>query len=268
VSEDEDNVSRGLIEGRRRASSVGIALLAVAAIFAARTSLPAAGVARAADGEKHRVLLFTGGHKFEREPFLQVFRADPLLVVTHLEHSGDSADAWLRADLEHVDAVILYDMPRAIDDAQKARFLSIFERGIGLLVMHHALVSFQRWPEYERIIGGRYVDPEKGGDPSRPASGYEHDVAIPVQRATPHPVSAGLDDFTIHDEIYWNFRVAPDVVPLLRTSHPKSGNPIAWARREGQSKVVYLLLGHGRSAYEHPSYRRLVGNAIRYVAKR
>jgi uncharacterized protein len=282
AGEDEDNVSRGLIEGRRRAWSIvrraatgqgalaraGIAALAIAGIFAARASLPVAGVARAAAGDKQRVLLFTGGHKFEREPFLQVFRADPALVVTHLEHSGESADAWLRADLEQVDAVVLYDMPRDIDDAQKARFLSIFERGIGLLVMHHALVSFQRWPEYERIIGGRYVDLEKGGDPSRPASGYQHDVAIPVQRATPHPVSAGLDDFTIHDEIYWNFRVAPDVVPLLRTSHPKSGNPIAWARREGRSKVVYLLLGHGRSAYEHPSYRRLVGNAIRYVAKR
>jgi uncharacterized protein len=281
ASEDEDNVGRGLIHGRRRASSItqraattlaglaraGIAVLAVAVIFAARASLPGRGLARAADDEKLKVLLITGGHKFEREPFLGVFRADPALEVTHLEHSGESADAWLRADLEHVDAVVLYDMPRDIDDAQKARFLSIFERGIGLLVMHHALVSFQRWPEYERIIGGRYVDIEKGGDPSRPASGYQHDVAIPVQRATPHPVNAGLDNFMIHDEIYWNFRVAPDVVPLLRTSHPKSGNPIAWARTEGKSSVVYLLLGHGPSAYEHPSFRRLVGNAIRHVAK-
>jgi uncharacterized protein len=282
AGEDEDNVSRGLIHGRRRASNItrraatlraalarsGIAVLAFAMILAAHTGFQGAGVARAANDEKPRVLLITGGHKFEREPFLQVFRADPALEVTHLEHSGESADAWLRADLEHADAVVLYDMPRDIDAAQKARFLSLFERGIGLLVMHHALVSFQRWPEYERIIGGRYVDIEKGGDPSRPASGYLHDVAIPVQRATPHPVTAGLDDFTIHDEIYWNFRVAPDVVPLLRTSHPKSGNPIAWARTEGKSKVVYLLLGHGPSAYEHPSYRRLVSNAIRHVAKR
>jgi uncharacterized protein len=246
----------------------GMALFAVAVILAARTSLPGAAIARAAREERPRVLLITGGHKFEREPFLQVFRADASLDVTHVEHSGTSADAWLRADLERVDAVVLYDMPRDIDEAQKARFLSIFERGIGLLVMHHALVSFQGWPEYERIIGGRYVDHEKGGDPSRAPSGYQHDVSIPVQRVTPHPVSAGLDDFTIQDEIYWNFRVAPDVVPLLRTSHPKSGNPIAWARTEGKSRVVYLLLGHGPSAYEHPSYRRLVANAIRHVAKR
>lgn len=244
----------------------GIGLIAV--IGAIRPSLPGTGVARAAGDDETRVLLITGGHGFERAPFSRIFEADPSLAVTHLEHSGESADAWLRADLERVDAVVLYDMPRDIDDAQKARFLSIFERGIGLLVMHHALVSFQRWPEYERIIGGRYVDPEKGGDPARPASGYLHDVSIPVQPLAAHPVNAGVDDFTIQDEIYWNFQVGTDVVPLLRSSHPKSGNPIAWARTEGSSKVVYLLLGHGPSAYEHPSFRRLVGNAIRYVAKR
>jgi type 1 glutamine amidotransferase len=257
-------------------AAAALASLAVAALmFGARSSnhalrglLPGESLAGAANEASLRVLLITGGHNFEREPFLQVFRADPALELTHLEHSSEGADAWLRADLERVDAVVLYDMPRDIDDAQKARFLSIFERGIGLLVMHHALVSFQRWPEYERIIGGRYVDPEKGGDPSRPASGYQHDVSIPVQLVTPHPVSAGLKDFTIRDEIYWNYQVSSDVVPLLRTSHPKSGNPIAWARTEQKSRLVYLLLGHGPSAFEHPSYRRWVGNAIRYVAKR
>lgn len=241
---------------------------ALAATFVMTVQMSGERSAIADSAERVRVLLLTGGHAFEREPFLQVFGADPALDVTHLEHSGESADAWLKADLERVDAVVLYDMPREIDDAQKARFLSIFDRGIGLLVMHHALVSFQRWPEYERIIGGRFVDINKGGDASRPASGYQHDVAIPVLLAEPHPVSAGLANFTIQDEIYWSYQVGADVVPLLRTSHPKSGNPLAWARTERASKVVYLLLGHGPSAYEHASYRRLVANAIRHVAKR
>jgi type 1 glutamine amidotransferase len=263
-------VSRGLIGSGRRAwvlAAAAFAIVAsVAAMLATHTPLLATSVTRAA-GERVRVLLITGGHDFEREPFLQVFRADTALDVTHLEHSN-GADAWLRADLEHVDAVVLYDMPRDIDDAQKARFSSIFERGVGLLVMHHALVALQRGAEYERLIRGRYVDVEKGGDASRSASGYQHDVSIPVDLVTPHPVSAGLKDFVIHDEIYWDYQVAPDVVPLLRTSHPKSGNPIAWARTERNSRVVYLQLGHGPSAYEHPSYRRLVANAIRHVAKR
>lgn len=229
---------------------------------------PSARTARAAGADATRVLLITGNKHFEREPFLDVFRADPTLQITHLEHSGESADAWLRADVERADAVVLYDMPEDIDSAQRARFLSIFESGAGLLVLHHALVSFQSWPDYERIIGGRYVDPGKGGDASARPSGYQHDVFIPVQRMTAHPVSAGVEDFTIHDEIYWDYRVGADVVPLLRTTHPNSGNPIAWARSERNSRVIYLQLGHGPSAYEHPSYRRLVSNAIHHVARR
>jgi len=226
-------------------------------------------VLAASEPARTRVLLITGAKAYEREPFLQVFRDDPGLVMTHLEHSGKEADAWNLADLDACDVVLLYDMPRDITDAQKARFLSVFERGIGLVVTHHALVSFQRWPEYERIVGGRYFDlPEKGGDPRETPSGYQHDVDMPIHVAQPHPVTAGVNDFTIHDEIYWGFRVSDDVTPLLTTTHPKSGNPIAWSRTHGKSKVVYLQLGHGPSAYDNPNYRRLLGNAIRYVAKR
>jgi type 1 glutamine amidotransferase len=245
----------------RRPSLTGSAVAAVCALL-----LAAPG---AAETEKLRVLLLTGGHSYEREPFLQVFRADPRLSVTHVEHSGKQADAWERADTSACDAVVLYDMAREITDAQKARFAALFARGTGVLAMHHALVSFQRWPDYERIIGGRWLDvPEKGGDPRETPSGYQHDVDISVHVARPHPITHGLGDFIIRDEIYWGFRVGKDVTPLLTTTHPKSGNPLMWERAEGKSRVVYLLLGHGPSAYSNPNYRQLVTNAVRYVARR
>lgn len=223
----------------------------------------------AAPAPKLRVLLITGNKSYERQPFLDVFSSNPRLVVTHLEHTGTQADAWDRADLTACDAVVLYDMPREITDAQKQRFSSLFTRGTGVLVLHHALVSFQSWAEYERIIGGRYIDvPEKGGDPRATPSGYQHDVDIPVRVTPNHPVTRGVSDFTIHDEIYWGFRVSPDVKPLLVTAHPKSGNPLMWERREGRSRLVYLQLGHGPSAYNDVNFRKLVANAIEYVAQR
>lgn len=37
-----------------------------------------------------------------------------------------------------------------------------------------------------------------------------------------------------------------------------------WA--EGRSRVAYLLLGHGPSAYGDANYRRLLANAIRWAA--
>jgi len=245
-----------------RPAAIAVAVAAVCALLRATPSA-------AAEPQKLRVLLISGGHAYEREPFLQVFRDDPQLQLTHLEHSGTQADAWDRADTSSCDAVVLYDMAREITDTQKARFSALFARGTGLLVLHHALVSFQRWPDYERIIGGRWFDvPEKGGDPRETPSGYQHDVDIPVHIAREHPITRGLSDFIIHDEIYWGFRVSKDVTPLLTTTQPKSGNPLMWERAEGTSRVVYLLLGHGPSAYSNPSYRHLVANAVRYVARR
>jgi hypothetical protein len=189
--------------------------------------------------------------------------------MTQVEHTEKVADGWERADTSRLDAVVLYDMPRDITDAQKALFLALFERGVGVVALHHALVSFQRWHDYERIIGGRWFDvPEKGGDPRETPSGYEHDVAQQIRVVADHPVTKGVADFPIHDEIYWGYRVGKDVTPLLETSHPKSGNPIGWTRVEQKSRVVYLQLGHGPSAYSNPSYRRLVHNAIRFVATR
>lgn len=217
-----------------------------------------------------RVLLITGGHSFERECYLDVFRANPEIDVTHLEHTKGTADAWDRADLSRCDVVVLYDMPRTITAAQQARFLELFDRGIGLVATHHALVSYQSWPEYERIIGGRYIETAaKGGDPAATPSGYEHDVEIPVVvAARDHPITAGLCDFTLCDEIYWGFRVGADVTPLLTTPQPKSGNPLAWCRTEGRSRVVYVLLGHGPSAYGNAHFRRLLASSIRWAGRR
>ena len=59
------------------------------------------------------------------------------------------------------------------------------------------------------------------------APGYEHDVDVPVKIVAPaHPITAGVSDFTINDEIYWNFRTTADITPLLRTTHQEMPNLI------------------------------------------
>jgi type 1 glutamine amidotransferase len=227
------------------------------------------GVASAAEGgAKIKVLIITGGHGFEREPFFKVFRDNPEITFTNAAHGKINADAYDRDDLLTYNVVVLYDMPKAITDGQKEKFLALFDKGIGLVVLHHALVSYQHWPEYERIIGGRYPEEDGKGGVVTPQVGYEHDVDFPVTIvAKDHPITAGLKDFTIHDEIYWGFRVQPDVTPLITTTHPKSGKPLAWTRTQGKSRVVYLQLGHDHSAFENPNYQQLVARSIRWTAK-
>lgn len=238
---------------------------------AALLGLGAATWTRAADpGGKIKVLVITGGHGFERGPFFKMFSDNDAIEFTAAEQAAPNATAYDREDLLNYDVVVLYDMVQHITEPQKARLRSLFDRGIGLVVLHHALGSYQTWPEYERIIGGHYLEP----DPAKPgtvteAVGWQHDVDFPVVIvATNHPVTAGLRDFSIHDEIYWGYRVGPEVTPLITTTHPKSGKPLGWARTQGRSRVVYLQLGHGREAFENPNYRRLVAQSIQWTARR
>lgn len=227
-------------------------------------------VAPASEPAKIKALIITGGHGFSERPFFKIFSDLPWLSYTAAAHAKTGgATAYERPDLLDYDVVVLYDMPKTITDAQKAKFLSLFDHGVGLFVLHHAIVAYQHWPEYENIIGGRY--PEEDGKAGQVTDqvGYQHDIDIPVTVVNhEHPITAGLSNFTIHDEIYWGFRVSPDITPLLSTTHPKSGHPIAWTRTQGQSRIVYLQLGHGPSAYENPQYRELIARGLQWAARK
>jgi len=220
--------------------------------------------------EKIKVLVVTGGHGFERAPFFKMFADNTEIEFLAAEHAKTNATVFERKDLASFDVVVLYDMVQQITDGQKARFMALCDRGVGLVVLHHALVSYPQWPDYERIIGGRYQEPDatKPGTVTE-AVGWKHDEIIPVTvLATNHPVTAGLTNFTIYDEIYWGYRVGADVTPLISTTHPKSGKPLAWARTEGKSRVVFIQLGHGKEAFTDANYRKLLAQSIRWTAAR
>ena len=242
-------------------------VLAIAILNTASAAERAEG--GAATSGKTKLFIVTGGHGFASQPFFQIFKDNTEIAFTPAAHAKTNATAYERDDLLAYDVVLLYDMPKTITAAQKAKFLSIFEKGIGLVVLHHALVSYQHWPDYERIICGRYPEADGKSGVVTAEIGYEHDVDVPVVVvARDHPITAGVKDFMIHDEIYWGFRVRPDVTPLLTTHHPKSGKPLAWTRTEGKSRVVYIQLGHGPEAFENPNYRKLLAQSIRWASKK
>src|SRR5436190_21948253 len=139
---------------------------------------------------KPKVLVITGGHGFAREQFFDVFQKNTDIEFSHAEHTKD-ADVYDRADLLKYDVVVLYDMPKSITDSQKAKFHSLFEKGTGVVVLHHALCGYQQWAEYEDLIGGRYPEPSatKSGVVTDQI-GYQHDVEVPVEIvARWHPIT-------------------------------------------------------------------------------
>lgn len=216
-----------------------------------------------AAGKKIKVLVLTGGHGFKAEPFFKMFADNPEITFTAAAKQDKAAEAYDREDLFTYDVVVLYDSPSNITDAQKARFLALFDKGIGVVVLHHAYLSYPMWGEYERIAGGKYVYLDEQMTNGITSSTYKGNVDIPVTVvAGRHPVTAGLSDFILHDELYYNMHMAGNATPLLMTGDEW----LAWYRIEKKSRVVGTILGHG--CYDDPNFRKFLAQSIRWAAKR
>jgi type 1 glutamine amidotransferase len=189
------------------------------------------------------------------------------------------------------------ELPRLLEPPADyaAGFVGLLERGQGIVFLHHAMSAWPAWPVWADVVGGRwnYVPSELEGR-EWPSSGYTREIIHHVSCIdSTHPVCAGVENgFDIADELYLNPILEDRIVPLLRSdyemtaenffsgelamrgrlyenegwTHPRGSGIIGWAKSAGNSPIVYLQCGHGPAAYANPAFRRLLANAVRWVA--
>ncbi len=190
--------------------------------------------------------------------------------------------------LDNADAVVLFSSgglrhPWLADLASINRLAA---RGAGIGAIHFAVelptgepgVKFLDW------IGG-YFEQWWSVNP--------HWTIRSPRLAEGHPITNGVEPFEIHDEWYFNIRFRPGnagVTPILQAVAPPetmsrpdgkaSGNPyaraaverrdwqtLAWAsERPGGGRGFGFTGGHVHWNWAHPSYRKLVLNAIAWIA--
>jgi uncharacterized protein len=219
--------------------------------------------------EKIRLLLVAGGHDYQTNQFHQFFQNNPEVTFEAFTHP--KAQPQLRPEAAaRYDVLVLYDLWQNISEEGKADLRAFLKAGKGLVVLHHAVANYQKWPEYEQIIGGKYyLEKTTVNGVTKAQSTYKHDVDFTVHIADPdHPVTRGLKDFQIHDETYGLFDMGPESHLLLTTTEPTSARQIGWAKTYGPARVVFIQLGHDSQAWRNPNYAQLVSQAIRWVAKK
>ena len=213
---------------------------------------------------KIHVMVVAGGHSFDTTEFVDMFRTfEGMTFDTVMQPHANEIIA--SGEAAKYDAIIFYDMWPEAEQQVREGYLKLARDGRGMVFLHHSLVSYQAWPEFRNIIGGKYFA-EWSGEDSSLLSTYRHDIDIPVEVMDgDHPVNIGISNFTIHDEGYGNIQVNDDVKILLRADHPDCYPVIGWEHNFENSKIVYLMLGHDRKAYANDHFRLLLQNAIRYV---
>lgn len=219
--------------------------------------------------DKIRVLLITGGHAFEKEPFLKVFRDNPDISFEAVEHPNAHAK-FSGTAAKTYDVIVMYDFNQKIPDEAKADFIARLAEGKGLVVLHHAIAAYPDWPEYWKIIGARYYLQKTNVDGVEKArSAWKEGMHYRLHIADPaHPITRGLSDYEVHDETYEWFDVAKECHPLLTTEEPESNPVVAWAKTYEKARVVYMQSGHDHFAYENPNFQRVLRQAIRWTARR
>ncbi len=235
-----------------------------------------AGTAPAADNDKPVRVLFVLGSP----PYHDIRTLPPILErvldrvggfrVTRLEPPkdkppNDAAHLAKLADIKRsdYDVLLFYTSEYRLDEPKERAIQQFVEDGGGVVGLHGASLSFRNSQVWIRLLGGRFTGHIPG----------THTLNVVI--ADPkHPITAGVGPFAIVDEEYKHqFADVPrHVLARFRERPPKSDQSanmdILWTREVGKGRVFYSALGHGKEAWENPSWQKLIVQGILWAAGR
>jgi type 1 glutamine amidotransferase len=223
--------------------------------------------AELAQSDSISVLVVRGGHPYDTPGFEEMcgeladVKCD-LVLTAHFE-TMSAEDIQKKYD-----ALLFLNQNKKYTTTKRnrKRYMDLAELGVGMVFLHFTLSSEPEWDEYHDLIGGKWFLKkfEKNKDLH---STYFVDMTVDVSILDKdHPATAELEPFTMTDTFYGNIRMDADVHPLLGSNRDEVADAIAWAHQYKKSKVVYLMPGFSKKAYQNESYRKFLSNSLRYVA--
>ena len=225
------------------------------------------------------------------------FRAGSILLAGCINripgiHATVVSNGWPAetAILKTADAVVVFANGGTAHPAIKPERLKLMNelaaQGVGIGAAHYGVEVPAGDPGFAMLDWtGGYFEMFWSVNPTWTATF----ASLPV-----HPVTRGVKPFTIHDEWYYHMRFTPDlagVTPILsaiapdetlkRPDGPHSGNP--WVRasvaKHEPQHLMWVLErpdggrgfgftgGHYHRNWNHPDFRKVVLNALVWIAK-
>jgi len=216
--------------------------------------------------------LFVGGcpapyHRLEpaEGPVRAALESIGLAVDVDGIYHPDGGDAWVGnysklalPILKEYDVIVLFTTGKEPHGADLTALQSWVEKGGALVGIHCATDSFTDNADYIALMGGKFR--------THPA---QLDIALEITD-TAHRITAGIEPFTVHDELYLFADYDPEQVHLLAQTSSFDDNgpvPLAWTREPGEGRVFYLSLGHNPSTMEDANWQRLFCNGVKWALK-
>ncbi len=240
--------------------------LFMALLIGLSLTLPAT-LTQAEEPSKIQVLMVTGDDVAPAHNWREISEATrEMLVKTgrfDVRVCEDPAILESAAALENYDVIAFMLFNRSLpmlSDAGQENLLNFVRQGKGFYVQHLASASYGKWEEFGKLCGRHWV---MGTSGHGPRSVFECQIAD-----SDHPITKGLKDFQISDELYAKLQ-GDEKIQVLVTADSDWSNrtePMVFVRDYGQGRSVHNAMGHDRKAITNPSCAALIARGVEWAA--
>ncbi|MBX6313337.1 MAG: ThuA domain-containing protein [Isosphaeraceae bacterium] len=236
---------------------------------------PALAQRKAPNGAK--VLLLSGGQREHHG-----YREQALYLSQTLENTGRyQVTICEDAAILETPALPKYDILFVTADrrdpefkftpSQQQAIFDYVQAGHGYISIHGAdntpndLTDAQT-KQWKDLLGGIY---SHKGQPDGKAIMGTYTIHIADKS---HPVTQGLDDFELKDELYSNMQMKDDVKPLATIRYKEVDWPVAWTYQYGKGRIFHTSLGHKSwkpgtdDPLRNPNLTKLIVQGVDWVA--
>lgn len=188
-----------------------------------------------------------------------------------LTEVSDNPEVFTSQNLKQYTGIIFSNSNNeAFDtDDQRSAFQQFMRQGGGFMGVHSASGSERNWPWYWALLGGKFVrhSPFQSFDVVTIDSSHSSLKGIPRR-------------WTVEDECYYTNELNPDLNILLaadlrtvednqKTEYPGEifGHyfPLSWCHQFEGGRAWYTALGHDKSMYQDPAFRRHLRGGILWI---
>ncbi|MDR0929064.1 MAG: ThuA domain-containing protein [Oscillospiraceae bacterium] len=145
--------------------------------------------------------------------------------------------------------------PNWYDEALNTLLPQWVEQGMGYLGVHCGLANIP--PEHAafgQVLRGRFLH-------------HPPQCEVTFVPTQDHPITKGVNPFTVTDEHYFMEVAEAQTQVLGRTRSAHGDNIALWAHEMGKGRVCGVTPGHSLEVLQNPEYVRLLQNAIGWLTR-
>jgi type 1 glutamine amidotransferase len=149
---------------------------------------------------------------------------------------------------------------KTISDQAKENLLNFVKNGKGFAVFHLATGAFKEWDEFKNLCGRCWVMGTSGHGPRYV---FKANIAD-----TKHPITEGLQDFYMDDELYAKLQGDADIQVLVtaESDWSKKTEPLCFIKNYGKGRVFNSAFGHDAKAITNSSNEVLLVRGCEWAA--